>query len=124
MIRPAMLLIFLLAVSLSMTLFVVKYEVQDLEGELIDYNRTITEDRQALHVLKAEWSYLNQPARLRMLAERHLGLASIETRQVGTATELLATIPIRISAGASGHEAAVMPLTGQVEIKEAPDGRH
>jgi len=118
-----MLLIFLLAVSLSMTLFVVKYEFQDLEGELVDYNRTITEDRQALHVLKAEWSYLNQPARLRSLAERHLGLSSIETRQVGTATELLANIPVRISAASTVGDAAVTPLTAQVEIKEVPDGR-
>ncbi|MBT7943062.1 MAG: energy transducer TonB, partial [Alphaproteobacteria bacterium] len=73
MIRPAMILISLLAMSLSLTLFVVKYQVQDLEGELVAYNRSITDDRQAIHVLKAEWSHLNQPARLRDLAERYLG---------------------------------------------------
>ena len=83
MIRPATILIILLAASLSLTLFVVKYQVQDFEGELVEYNRDLTDDRQAIHVLKAEWSYLNQPARLRNLAERYLGLAAIETRQVG-----------------------------------------
>jgi len=119
MIRPAMLLIFLLAVSLSLTLFVVKYEVQDLEGELVGYNRTISEDRQALHVLKAEWSYLNQPARLKALSERYLGLGGIETRQVGTAAELLANIPPRTIVG----DETVVPLTAQIAVEEAHDGR-
>jgi len=50
MVRPAMLLIILLAVSLSLTLFAVKYQVQDLEEELVGYNRGITENRQAIHV--------------------------------------------------------------------------
>lgn len=119
MIRPAMFLITLLAVSLSLTLFTVKYQVQDLEEELVGYNRGITEDRQAIHVLKAEWSYLNQPARLKILAERHLGLGSVEPRQVGTAAEFLANIPARTSeAGGS-----VLPLTARMTIEEDADGR-
>lgn len=104
MIRPATVLIALLAASLSLTLFVVKYQVQDLEGELVQYNRTLTEDRQAIHVLKAEWSYLNQPARLRNLAERYLGLAAIETRQVGTADEFFPNLPAPFPVYLSGQE--------------------
>ncbi len=98
MIRPATVLIVLLAASLSLTLFIVKYQVQDFEGELFEYNRALTDDRQAIHVLKAEWSYLNQPARLRKLAERYLGFAAIETRQVGTADEFFPLFPIRLHA--------------------------
>ena len=89
MIRPAMVLIILLVASLSLTLFVVKYQVQDLEEELVGLNRSITEDRQAIHVLKAEWSHLNEPTRLKSLAERYLGLSPVESEQVGTAKELL-----------------------------------
>ena len=92
MIRPAMVLIILLAASLSLTLFVVKYQVQDLEEELVGLNRSITEDRQAIHVLKAEWSHLNEPKRLKSLAERYLGLSAIQSEQVGTAKELLPEI--------------------------------
>ncbi len=108
MIRPATVLIVLLVASLSLTLFVVKYQVQDFEGELVEYNRALTEDRQAIHVLKAEWSYLNQPARLRNLAERYLGFAAIETRQVGTADEFFPILPTdlppRLPAYISGQE--------------------
>lgn len=92
MIRPTMVVIILLAASLTLTLFMVKYQVQDLEEELAGLNRSITEDRQAIHVLKAEWSHLNEPKRLKILAERYLGLMAIESKQVGTAKELLPEI--------------------------------
>ena len=104
MIRPATILIVLLAASLSLTLFVVKYQVQDFEGKLVEYNRDLSDNRQAIHVLKAEWSYLNQPARLRNLAERYLGLAAIEARQVGTADEFFPVLPAPLPAFLPGQE--------------------
>lgn len=113
MIRPATLLIALLAVSLSLTLFTVKYQVQDMEDQLIGLNRSITDDRQAIHVLKAEWSYLNEPTRLKILAERYLGLTAIDSRQVGTASEMLPRISIDITE-------TVTPLTASVVIQEQP----
>ena len=72
MIRRSTLLSTLLAVSMGLALFVVKYQVQDLEDTLIKINREISDSRQAVHVLKAEWSHLNEPNRLRFLATRHL----------------------------------------------------
>ena len=113
MIRPATLLIALLAVSLSLTLFTVKYQVQDMEDRLVGLNRSITDDRQAIHVLKAEWSYLNEPSRLRILAERYLGLTAIDSRQVGTATEMLPRLR-------EAHGGTVTPLTASVVIQEPP----
>ena len=113
MIRPATLLIALLAVSLSLTLFTVKYQVQDMEDRLIGLNRSITDDRQAIHVLKAEWSYLNEPSRLRILAERYLGLTAIDSRQVGTATEMLPRLR-------EDYGGTVTPLTASVVIQEPP----
>ena len=89
MIRPSTLLIVLLAVSLSLTLFTVKYQVQDMEDQLFGLNRSITDDRQAIHVLKAEWSY----------------------RQVGTARELLPRID-------EDNAETVTPLTASVVSQE------
>ncbi|NQU59818.1 MAG: hypothetical protein HQ512_01695 [Rhodospirillales bacterium] len=89
MIRPTMVLIILLVASLGVTLFAVKSQVQDLEGELIGFNRSITDERQSIHVLKAEWSHLNEPTRLKNLAKRYLDMNAIESNQVGTADEML-----------------------------------
>ncbi len=111
MIRPSTLLIVLLAVSLSLTLFTVKYQVQDMEDQLFGLNRSITDDRQAIHVLKAEWSYLNQPTRLKTLAGRYLGMTAIDSRQVGTPRELLPRIH-------EDNAETVTPLTASVVIQE------
>ena len=113
MIRPATLLLVLLAVSLHLPLFTVKYQVQDMEDQLLGLNRSITDDRQAIHVLKAEWSYLNEPSRLKIQAERYLGMSAIDSRQVGTARELLPSIH-------QDNTETVTPLTASVVIQEQP----
>jgi cell division protein FtsL len=117
MIRPAMILIALLASSLGLTLFIVKYQVQDLEGVLMEYNQKITEDREAIHVLRAEWSHLNQPSRLRKLANRYLGMVMLKPVQVTTekaffAEPISSDVPL-ISDTKLEDERLVMPLTAQ-----------
>ena len=82
MIRQTTILALLLAVALSLVLFAVKYQVRDLESELTRLDRVIAGEKRALHVLSAEWSHLNHPARLAMLAERHLQLKPIVAGQL------------------------------------------
>lgn len=66
----------------ALTLFQIKQEVRVLEEEIAATQRTLLEDQEAVHVLEAEWSYLNAPARIAALAERHLGLAPIPAERV------------------------------------------
>ncbi len=82
--RHTTLLFLLLAGALSVALFSVKYQVQDLEEELVNLNKSIIEERQAIHVLKAEWSHLNNPERLQALAERHLGMKPVDPSQLAS----------------------------------------
>ncbi|GAA0599042.1 cell division protein FtsL [Caenispirillum bisanense] len=88
MIRAAAVVWSVLAIAVGVGLFMLKYEVQGLEDELSRLNREIRADRAAVHVLEAEWSYLNDPARLRELATRHLGLAPLAPDQVSTVAQL------------------------------------
>jgi cell division protein FtsL len=74
----------LVAAALSVVLFSVKYRVQALEHELNQVHRAIVAEKRAIHVLGAEWSYLNDPERLRRLATTHLGLGPISPDQLVT----------------------------------------
>lgn len=96
MIRRSTLLTTILAASTGLALFVVKYQVQDLEDTLTQINREIASNRQAVHVLKAEWSHLNEPSRLRFLATRHLDLGPLENVQFTTPDDLVEQLPVRV----------------------------
>jgi cell division protein FtsL len=72
--RRTTILTLIVAAGMGVAMFYLKYRVADLEGELTHLNRAIIADRQAIHVLDAEWSHLNDTERLRALAERHLGM--------------------------------------------------
>ncbi|MFQ5970937.1 MAG: hypothetical protein ACE5Q3_01310 [Alphaproteobacteria bacterium] len=88
MIRPLIVITVSAAVG---ALFYVSLEVRELEAELVELNRQITGEQEALHVLRAEWSFLNHPARLRRLNGRYLDLVPVEGRQLGA----LAQVPER-----------------------------
>ena len=63
-------------------MFVMKNQVQNLENELASINRNIEEDVKTIHLLKAEWSHLNNPSRLRALATKHISLNQVKAEQI------------------------------------------
>jgi hypothetical protein len=77
-----------LAVAVGFGLFHVKYKVQALEEELARLNGQIVHEQEQLHVLRAEWAYLNRPERLEDLNGRFLGLAPVMPAQLGRLTDL------------------------------------
>ncbi|MEQ8507271.1 MAG: hypothetical protein RIB80_18270 [Rhodospirillales bacterium] len=103
-----------LAGILSLGLFMISYQVQDLEDQLDALNRDISRDSRAVHVLQAEWAHLNDPQRLRMLSERYLGLEPIATKQLGKVED----IPWRPLVEAADRGEAAAPASEPV-IKPA-----
>ncbi len=79
MIRPSTALWAAAVVVVGYAMFQVKYEVMQQESQLARINRQIADSREAIRVLKAEWSFLTQPARLSALSKRYLNLVPIET---------------------------------------------
>lgn len=62
--------------------FVLKNQVHDLELELAKINDNIQSDMKSIHVLKAEWSHLNTPSRLKKLASEHILLNKVRPEQI------------------------------------------
>ena len=72
----------ILTFFIMFAMFIMKNHVQNLEKELAVVNRDIESNIQRIHVLKAEWSYLNRPSRIRELAQRYTPMKSIEATQI------------------------------------------
>lgn len=72
----------LVAAGIGSGLFQLKYEVMRLEQQYRQICQTITATEESTHVLKAEWAHLNDPKRLQVLAERHLGILPVAGAQL------------------------------------------
>ena len=80
-------------------MFVMKNQVQNLENALASINRNIEEDVKTIHILKAEWSHLNNPSRLRALATKHISLNQVKAEQIINYSAL----PLDYEQGESGR---------------------
>lgn len=104
--RRLTILWFLIAACLGVALFMVKYEVQDREERLAALHREILANQEAVHVLEAEWSYLNRPSNLEAMVRRHLHLVPLDTTRLGQIEQLPMRLPVLPEDGAGNTELA------------------
>ncbi len=93
----------------------IKNTVQDLEKELKSINREIQNDIKSIHVLKAEWSHLNNPDRLRELAAKHISMNPVQAEQIINYSAL----PFSQENGESRKDAARKKISNYAEQNKA-----
>jgi len=91
MIRTVSIISVALLVLVSFELYNGVHRVKAQEQALVSMSAQIAREAEQIRVLKAEWSYLNQPDRLQALARRHLALAPTGASQI----VVLTSLPIR-----------------------------
>jgi hypothetical protein len=139
--RPAAWLTWgLLAVMIGVGMYLLKYKVQGLEDQLIAKREQIQRTRGAIRVLEAEWTYLNDPGRLRRLSAQYLGFGPAVPQNVVD----ISALPMRAPATAVGADqfpsedtltgakplpplgptvhAANTPQPGMIFANDRPDG--
>lgn len=82
MIRFGLVIWLIVVTGVAVGLYHVNYRVKELQAELDKVRTDIKQERERLHVLEAEWSYLNRPARLARLARKHLDMDTIQPEQI------------------------------------------
>lgn len=80
--RGLSLIALLLLAVVSFGLYQLSYEVQRLEEELIEMNRALSQERETIGVLQAEWSYLSRPEYLQDKAQRLLEMRAATARDI------------------------------------------
>ncbi|HAY47805.1 MULTISPECIES: hypothetical protein [Thalassospira] len=66
----------------------VSHEVERLEKHYAEIQSDILAEQESIHVLEAEWSYLNNPERIEKLSREYLSLAQIEVLQMASIDDL------------------------------------
>ena len=113
-----------LAFGAIAVLFHVSYQVSELADELARVNREIERDGEETHVLRAEWSFLNQPARLQALTARYLDLVPLDPAhlvQVAAVPAKPVELPMLVGAAVlAGSPAKPAVLAGRPKTKPRP----
>lgn len=81
-----------IAIATCFGLYRIAGEAQAAQHALSQTRAGIEAEREAIGILRAEWSYLVKPARLQDLAERYLGLKAVAATEIST----IARIPYRV----------------------------
>ena len=81
--QPTVTLVLLFAAAASLGLYQIKYKIQSLNEDLAGIQDAVRIEQDAIHVLEAEWAYLNRPQRLAQLSGKYLSfLRSVSPSQI------------------------------------------
>lgn len=72
--------IFLVCSSICMlvAVYALKYSAEDVAAEKVTLQRTIERQQADLSLLKADWAYLNQPANVAPIVNRHVAELNLQ----------------------------------------------
>jgi hypothetical protein len=97
----------LLLIAILFGLYQMKAAVEEREKALTQSQRAVTDEREALQILRAEWAYLNQPERLARLADRRLSLRPAAGAQFATLNHLPSGLLAETTHAGAGATAAM-----------------
>ena len=87
-----------LVISFSLLgLVKVKVYVQDLREEITDMEESKSKIGNEIQVLKAEWSNLNRPERIKILADKYLKLNNVNTKNIRSLDENSKHSPLKLT---------------------------
>lgn len=114
-----------LAAGAVAAMFHITFEVEKLEARLHEVNRQIVEEQEAIHVLQAEWSYLNRPQRLESLSRELLPkLAPVAAVQFTTFARLPKRGALEHSDSVPGVTPASFPVTRDTPASRSIEKGH
>jgi cell division protein FtsL len=96
MIRTSQILFwFTLSIAASLVLYHTSDRTRELERQLRSVNASIESEQEKIHVLKTEWVFLSNPARVEEEAKKHLTLRATAPKQVISLSGLNDALPTR-----------------------------
>ena len=110
---------------LSTGLYFLEYEVKQMERQLARLDDGLRQDRQAIQVLRAEWSYLTTPDRLQKLAAKHRRSLDLSPASPAQITGL-ADLPVRpapVTIAQSSDGAWPVPMVKPMYLRLGIAGR-
>ena len=120
MIRPFTCICMLLAAGSGLYLYQTKHRAQLLDREIARTYKQIDQAHDRINALKAEWALLNEPDRLKELADQHTSLHTLATTQFVAMSDLPARLPAPLPPGTPAIPADDAPIAPVASAAPAP----
>jgi len=72
----------ILLIAGAFGVYMMKMHVQNLKSEVAITEKKLREEKKHLHVLNAEWAFLNRPDRLKQLSAKYLNVKPMVGKQL------------------------------------------
>lgn len=95
MLRVLNVVLVVVVLGLAFVLYSLEHRMRAGERALAKLDHEITEERELIRLIEAEWSYLTRPERLERLAREHLAMGPLAPAQVVPDSEIPRRIPER-----------------------------
>lgn len=118
MIRVLNIVLVVAVIALSIGLYDIKYRAEAAEKRAQQIERDITSEQEGIRVLRAEWSYLNQPERVQELAQRYTKLEPLKAAQIGS----FADVPMPHKTDDFYSPSSRKPLGGYADVAPSDFG--
>jgi hypothetical protein len=115
MMRRSTLAVLGISFVIGLSLFRLKYKVMSLEQHHNHVKKSINENMEIIHVLKAEWAHLNDPKRLQELSEKYLEINTLQK------TQLISFADVATGGGNVYDKAALDKLIADATADQHPD---
>ncbi len=120
LLRVSTLIAFACAVASGTGLFVISQRVQRAEHHLAALQDSKAKEQDSIHVLRAEWDYLNRPDRLEALSRQYLDMQSPDLSAVTSDPGAL-TAPLDVVAPARKPASTMsQPAVYRPQVPAAP----
>ncbi len=110
MIRWSMLVWMVVIVVSALMLYRVKYEVQNLRAQIAETQQELELEKESLHVVAAEWAYLNRPERLQALAGKYLSASGMTVEKIAEVESIPFPKHLEASVAAPAGGMAISPV--------------
>jgi hypothetical protein len=78
MIRTLNVILVCTSIAALVSVYALKYASEDIAAEKVQLQRTIDRQQSDLSLLKADWAYLNQPANVAPIVNRHVAELNLQ----------------------------------------------
>ena len=95
MLKAMNVVLVVVALSLAFVLYSLEHRMRAGERAVTELVSQIADEREAIRLLDAEWSFLARPSRLERLAREHAGMGPLAPAQVLSPAELADRVPNR-----------------------------